>query len=62
MEKTLQQEIDEAEFSLLEIWFIVKMTGNLEDIRYLIECTEKYDSLLKEKENFEKQIEGETEL
>lgn len=60
MEKTLQQRIEDAEFAMLEIWFVAKMTGDIEDMRYLIECTKEYDTLLKEKEN--KQIEEETEL
>ncbi len=60
MEKTLQQRIEDAEFAMLEIWFVAKMTGDIEDMRYLIECTKEYDALLKEKEN--KQIEEETEL
>lgn len=45
---------------MLKIWFVAKMTGDIEDMRYLIECTKEYDTLLKEKEN--KQIEEETEL
>lgn len=60
MEKTLQQRIEDAEFAMLKIWFVAKMTGDIEDMRYLIECTKEYDTLLKEKEN--KQIEEETEL
>lgn len=60
MEKTLQQRIEDAEFAMLEIWFVAKMTGDIEDMRYLIECTKEYDALLKEKEI--KHIEEETEL
>lgn len=50
MERTLQKDVTDALQALLEIWFVAKNTGDIEDLRFLIECTEKYDSLCKQLE------------
>ncbi len=50
----LEQQLQDAKDAMLEMWFIVKHTGDIEDIRELLYYTEQYDTLLKE---YNKQIE-----
>lgn len=50
----LKQQLQDAKDAMLEMWFIVKYTGDIEDIRELLYYTEQYDTLLKE---YNKQIE-----
>lgn len=48
MENKLKQLVEKASAEMDESWFVASHTGETEDMRDLIYCTEKYDSLSKE--------------
>ncbi len=56
MEKTLEQKVQIAREEYLDFWFAVKITGDTQDMRLLIDCAEKYFELLKQLEERNKML------
>lgn len=50
MEKTLKEKVEDARVEMLDCWELAKTIGSIECFSLLINCTQKYNDLLKEYE------------
>lgn len=63
MDKTLEQKVQDAREEYMNFWQdVAKVTGDPQDMRLLIDCAERYYSLLKEfneQKAFQEEVEKE---